>query len=443
MIDGKQLARRIFQRTIDALNVGESLSRCLACADGKLICGGRQYELKNFSDFRIIALGKAAHGMLSGLLAILPSGIRFRAIVSAPTSPHAPHPQAQYFVGGHPTPNEQSLLAAKAALELLKNCSDQTLVLVLLSGGGSALMELPLPSAVSLEDVQKLNRVLVTCGASIEEINTVRKHVSAVKGGRLAAVAAPATVLTLAISDVPFGKESALASGPTLPDPTTCADAVRILEKYKLRTQIPVALAKCIDDGHMPETPKRAHRAFERSQFELVLGMHELFHTAHRIAESQDCMAFCDNSTDDWPVQEAAESLLAQLADLRCANPRQAVALIADGELSSTVTGDGLGGRNSAFVLSCVEQIAGKGIAVLSAGTDGIDGNSPAAGAVADGQTLARSQSAGLDWKVSLRQSDSFRFFDSLGDAVVTGPTGNNLRDIRLLIALPAFGSVT
>jgi glycerate-2-kinase len=128
---------------------------------------------------------------------------------------------------------------------------------------------------------------------------------------------------------------------------------------------------------------------------------------------------------------------------LGCANPRQAVALIADGELSSTVTGDGLGGRNSAFVLSCVEQIAGKGIAVLSAGTDGIDGNSPAAGAVADGQTLARSQSAGLDWKVSFRQSDSFRFFDSLGDAVVTGPTGNNLRDIRLLIALPAFSSVT
>jgi glycerate 2-kinase len=187
----------------------------------------------------------------------------------------------------------------------------------------------------------------------------------------------------------------------------------------------------------MLETPKPGDPAFERAQFHLVLGMHELFHAAHRIAESLDCLAFCDNSTDDWPLEKAADFLLAQLEELRAANPRQPVALIADGELSSTVTGDGLGGRNSAFVLACVEKMAGKRIVVLSAGTDGVDGNSPAAGAVADGDTFGHASAAGLDWKNFYRRSDSFCFFDALGDAILIGPTGNNLRDLRLLIAIP------
>jgi glycerate 2-kinase len=169
----------------------------------------------------------------------------------------------------------------------------------------------------------------------------------------------------------------------------------------------------------------------------LILGMHELFHAAHRIAESLDCEAFCDNSTDEWPVEKAADFLLAQLEDLRAANPRHPVALIADGELSSTVTGDGLGGRNSAFVLTCVKKIAGKGIVVLSAGTDGIDGNSPAAGAIADGESFFRAKDAGLNPEDFFRRSDSFSFFAALGDTIVTGPTGNNLRDMRLLIAFP------
>jgi glycerate 2-kinase len=187
----------------------------------------------------------------------------------------------------------------------------------------------------------------------------------------------------------------------------------------------------------MPETPKSSDPAFADVQFELIAGMHELFHAAHRIAEAEDCLAFCDNSTDDWPVEQAADALLAQLADLARGNPRQPVALISDGEIKSPVTGDGLGGRNSAFVLNCVEKIAGKNIVVLSAGTDGMDGNSTAAGAVADGQTLARAQQFGLDPKDFFQRSDSFRLFDALGDTIVTGPTGNNLRDLRLLIALP------
>ena len=434
--DNKQLARRIFLRTLEAVDPCAAVERCLSSASHTLCCSGRTYDLSLFPDLRVLAVGKAAHGMLAGLAAILPHATKLRGVVSAPTAA-PPSSGIQYFVSGHPEPNEQSLLAGQAALQLLRGCTPQTLVIILLSGGGSALMEAPLLSTLSLSDVRLLNRALVTCGAGIHEINTVRKHLSAVKGGRLAQAAHPATVLTLAISDVPVGKETALASGPTLPDPTTRADALTVIARYNLSPRLPAALTAWIQSGQMPETPKSSDPAFANVQFELIAGMHELFHAAHRIAEAEDRLAFCDNSTDDWPVEQAADSLLAQLSDLAGANPHQPVALISDGEIKSPVTGDGLGGRNSAFVLNCVEKIAGKNIVVLSAGTDGMDGNSCAAGAVADGHTLARARQFGLDPTDFFQRSDSFRFFDALGDAIVTGPTGNNLRDLRLLIALP------
>jgi len=436
-MDGKLLARQIFLRTLEALDVSDSVSRCVSCADRMLRCGDVEYDLRDVSDLRIIGVGKAAHAMLDGLFAVLPADIDLIGVVSAPAAPKKRHPGLRYFEGGHPTPNEQSLLTGEAALNLLHSCTTETLVIVLLSGGGSAVMEFPLLRSLSLGDVQQMNRVLVTCGASITEINAIRKHVSAVKAGRIAQATVPARLITLAISDVPVGKESALASGPTLPAPTTRDDVSAIVAKYNLRSRLPNRLAEWIGSEEMPETPKPGSPAFERAQFQLILGMHELFHAAHRIAESLDCETFCDNSTDDWPVEQAADSLLAQLQELRATYPRRPVALISDGEVRSRVTGDGIGGRNSAFVLACVEKIAGKGIVVLSAGTDGIDGNSPAAGAVANGETLACAKNAGLDPQDFFRRSDSFSFFAALDDAIITGPTGNNLRDFRVLIAFP------
>ena len=173
-----------------------------------------------------------------------------------------------------------------------------------------------------------------------------------------------------------------------------------------------------------------------RAEFQIVLGRHDLFHPAHRAAEAAEFVTVCDNTTDNWPVSQAADFLLEQLAALKRANPAKSVAVIADGEVSSPVTGNGVGGRNLAFVLDCVLKIAGREIAVLSVGTDGIDGSSPAAGSVADGETLARAQAQGLDPADYFRRSDSYTFFQKLGDAVVTGPTGNNLRDLRILIAV-------
>jgi glycerate 2-kinase len=275
----------------------------------------------------------------------------------------------------------------------------------------------------------------VTCGAPIGDLGKIRRHVSAVKGGRLAATAGPATKITLAVSDVPAGQEAALASGPTIADPTTIADAMQVLREYALEPYLPEALRRWIRDGEMPETPKPGDAAFANAHFSLLLGMYDLFHPAHRAAEAGGCVTCCDNTTDDWPVERAADYLLEQLRELRKIHPARRVALIADGEVSSPVTGSGVGGRNSAFVLACVEKIAGQRIAVLSAGTDGIDGNSPAAGAVADGDSLGRAQAVGMSPEEFFERSDAYTFVDRLGDAIVIGPSGNNLRDLRILIA--------
>jgi len=310
-------------------------------------------------------------------------------------------------------------------------------VFYLLSGGGSALSERPLDPSTTLVDVQQLNQALVTCGAPIDAINTVRRHLSAIKGGRLALAAGPATKITIAVTDVPVGKDAALASGPTLPDPTMIGDVERIFADFDLRERFPASVRKWLESGLMPETPKPGHPAFANAHFTLLLGMDDLFHAAHHSLEAYGYACCCDNVTDDWPVEKAAGYLLAQLESWQSENSGQRVAIIADGELASPVTGNGVGGRNSAFVLSCVERIARRNVVVLSAGTDGIDGNSPAAGAVADGETLARARSLGLEPGTAFRQSDGYNFFAQLDDAIVTGPTGNNLRDLRILLTSP------
>ena len=437
MADLKQLARRIIHETLAAIDIPLTMQRKLVREGSLLRCGTTAVDLSQFKKIRVVAIGKAAHAMLDGLRASLPSDFSFAGIVSAPVSPAKPHSGIQYFTGGHPIPNEDSWSAAKAILEMLVACDDQTLVFILLSGGGSALIELPLNPLLNLADVQQIHRVLVGCGAPIEAINSVRKHISAVKGGRLAVAANGATKITLAVSDVPAGKEWALASGPTLPDPTTWSDTDKILDEYALRDKFPEAFHRWVRRGALPETPKAGDPAFKNAHFSILLGLDNLFHPAHGAAEGAGCISCCDNVTDDWPVERAAEYLLAQLEELRGNNPTRRVAVIADGEVSSPIRGNGIGGRNAAFVLSCVEKIAGKNIAVLSAGTDGIDGNSPAAGAVADGETLARAQAAGLDPREAFQRSDAYTFFNRLDDAIITGPTGNNLRDLRVLIAAP------
>ena len=438
MADLKQLARQIFLETLAAIDIPVAMQRKLWRDGWVLHCGDEiVVDLRAFERVCVIAIGKAAHSMVEGLVPAIPTNLECEGVVSAPTPPANVVNGIEYFVGGHPIPNLESWKAAEAILALLKTCGQRTLVFFLLSGGGSALVELPLDSNQTLEDVQQLYSTLVTCGAPIGEIGKVRRHLSAVKGGRLAEAAGAATKITLAVSDVPATQEAALASGPTLPDPTTVADAYQVLKEYGLRARLPATVCRWIDEERMIETPKTGDPAFWNAHFSLLLGMDDLFHPAHHAAEAKGCITCCDNTTDDWPVEKAASFLLGQLEELRQTHPGRRVALIADGEVSSPVTGDGIGGRNSAFVLACVEKIAGRRVAVLSAGTDGIDGNSPAAGAVADGETWNRALAMGMNPVEVFRRSDAYNFFLRLDDAMVIGPTGNNLRDLRVFIAEP------
>jgi glycerate 2-kinase len=445
--DLKYIALDIFRDALAAVDISGAMRQRLV-RDGPLLTAGETtLDLAAYSSVRAVAIGKASVAMSRGLAELLAPDIPVTGILVAPHESIAPHGAAvpQGAVGapgfrsigaGHPLPDAGSLAAARAILDLLAGADARTLVIFLLSGGGSALVELPLHPSVTLDDIRELYRLLVNCGAPIDAINAVRKHVSAVKGGRLAAAAPAAAKLTIGVSDVPEGRESALASGPTLPDPTTVADARRVIEQYGLMPKLPPAFRNIFScPGLIPETPKPGDPAFEHSQFLLLLGSNDLLKHAREAAEEKECVAVCENSTDDWPIGEAAGHLLGRLERLRNANPGRRVAVIADGEVSSPVTGDGVGGRNSAFVLNCVERIAGKRMTVLSAGTDGKDGSSPAAGAVADGATLERARAANLDPGEFERGSDSYNFFRQVGDAIETGPTGNNLRDLRILLA--------
>lgn len=437
----KEVAKQIFLETLAAIDIGAALERKLArvgttvCFESDSNAHPARLDLRNYREIVAISLGKAAFPMAEALQQNLEPDFRPEGILVTPEKPPRSLPGWTSYVGGHPVPTEGSFTAGRSILDHLSRTTKDTLIFFLLSGGGSSLVEQPLNPNISLEDFQRLYHTLVTCGAPIEEINTIRKHLSAIKGGRLALAAPQATKITLAISDVAPGDESALASGPTLPDPTTLADVDRIAAKYYLHSKLPPSIQRLFENQALQETPKVGNPGFDRSSFALILSGHDLTHHAHLAAEAHGFQCIVDRSVDGWPLDRAADHLLATLDRLQRECSGAPVAVIVTGEMSSPVTGQGIGGRNSAFALACAERIAGKKIAVLSAGTDGIDGNSPGAGAIADGETLDRAKTLGLDARDYFLQSDAFSFFQKLGDALVTGPTGNNLRDLQVLVA--------
>lgn len=430
----KEIAQRIFRNTLAAIDIPAAIESKLARSGSLIRMEGASVDLSAFDKILTIAFGKASVAMVEGLGRVLAPEFRPEGILVALFAPAREQAGWKYFIGGHPVPNADSFAAGRAILDRLARCDERTLIFFLISGGGSAMVERPLDPAITLDEFRALHAALVTCGAPIGEMNAVRKHLSATKGGRLAAAAPRSMKITLAVSDVPAGKESALASGPTLPDPTTAGDVLRFTERHDLAAKVPPQIRAALEPRALRETPKAGDAAFARSRFVTLFGEHELMRAAKEACEAEGYVCVCDDTTSDWRVEKAAGHLLARLEKLAAESPGKRVAVLADGELSSPVTGDGVGGRNAAFVLACVEKIAGKNITVLSAGTDGIDGNSEAAGAVADGETATRARAAGLDAGDFERRSDSHRFFAKLGDAVFTGPTGNNLRDLRILL---------
>ncbi len=431
----KELAREIFAATLEDVAVPRLFERKLARQGSVLQFGSESLDLAAFKVIWVVSFGKAAWAMFRALAGVLGERYRpARGIIVSNLPPQKVFHGFMAYQSSHPYPNYYSQVAAEAILENLRGADERTLIFFLISGGGSALVEAPLEKSVTLEDIIALNRVLVGCGASIDEINSIRKHLSAVKGGRLAEAAAKAQKVTLLLSDVPEGNPATVASGPTLADPTTVEVCAVVAERYNLLGRVPLSICELFEKKKLKETPKPGAAAFEKSQVFVVGSSRDVLHAAHRQAGARGFVTECEMSCDDAPLAAAADCLFASLERLQRENPNQPVCVISGGEILCAVTGDGRGGRNQAFVLRTVERIAGQEVAVLSAGTDGIDGNSPAAGAVADGESLARARALGLDPGDHFARSDSFTFFDALGDTLVTGPLENNLRDLRLLL---------
>jgi hydroxypyruvate reductase len=432
----KQLAREIFRTALAEVDVGRAFDRKLERRGCVLRFGTESVDLKGFDKIWVASFGKAAWSTLDALLEALGDEYRpSRGIVVSNVPPREVPEGFTAYQGGHPVPNPDSQNAAQNILSMMGEADERVLVFLLISGGGSALVETPLYPNLTLDDMQKLNKLLVGCGASIDEINAIRKHLSAIKGGRLAAAGAKAHKVTFLLSDVPEGRPATIASGPTLPDPTTLDTCYAVASKYKLLEKFPPTIRELFENKELEETPKEGAEAFRRSQSFVVLSNHDVLHAAHRAAGCFGFLAQCEMCCDDWPLAQAEDCLFAELERMRERNPDQPVCLVSGGEILVEVTGDGVGGRSQAFVLHATERVAGQEMAVLSAGTDGVDGNSPAAGAVADGETLGRAKGQGMDPKEFFQRSDSYHFFEALGDAIVTGPQQNNLRDLRLLLA--------
>ena len=427
----KQIARHIFEHAMRESSIGKAFARHTSCERGVLRVCEDLYDLNSYGRVFVIAIGKAAHSMLIALHE--QAGERFEGIVASSVPPEFHVRGFRYFQGGHPLPNAESIRAAEAMLKSLNTLNESCLAIYLISGGGSAIAEKPIDDEISLEDLVETYRLLVHSSAAIGEINAIRKHLSAIKGGRLAQAAYPAQQVSILVSDVPDNTPDALASGPTMPDSTTVEDCYAIAAKHRLVGQLPSSARELFERHALEETPKSDDPAFIRARWWTILSNAALLESAKKEAERQGFVVAIDNTCDDWDYARAADHLLERLRDLRKENER--VCLLSGGEITVRVENGGAGGRNQQFALYCAEKIAGENICVLSAGSDGIDGDSPATGAVSDGTTFERAKARGLDPKAHLCSFNAFPLFKALGDAIVTGPTGNNLRDLRILLA--------
>ncbi len=427
----RETAREIFRTALENASIANAFARHVHCERGVLRVREDLYDLHSYSHVQVVSLGKAAHTMVEALGGQV--GASLEGIVASSVAPATQVHGFRYFRGGHPTPNAESIQAASAILRALEAQPASALVIFLLSGGGSSIVEKPIDDEISLHDLIATYRTLVHSGAPIAEINTVRKHLSAVKGGRLAQAASPAQQISVLVSDVPDNTPDALASGPTMPDSTTVEDCSRVAEKYDLLRQFPASTRELFERHALEETPKSDDPIFHRARWWQILSNQSAIEEATNAAERAGFIVHVDNSCDDWDYDRAADYLLARVRELR--KQFSPVCLISGGEVTVKVTNGGIGGRNQQFALFCATKLAGEKITVLSAGTDGIDGNSVAAGAIADGSTIERAQARGLDARAALEKFDAYPFFSALGDAVETGPTGNNLRDLRILLA--------
>jgi hydroxypyruvate reductase len=436
--DLRNIALEIFHRTLAAIDIESVIQAQTRLNDDRLVIGEEEVDLAQFNRVIVIAIGKASVPMARAVEEVLDD--RISEGLAATNAVIGALPQTlPVIIGGHPLPNVGSLEAASRALEILRaNDAESTLALFLISGGGSALFEKPIDPGVTLDDLQTINRALVGCGAVIGEMNVVRRFLSAVKGGRLAAAAPRSRQISLYVSDVNSDDLSTVSSGPTLPSNATRDDFDRIVARYDLLSKFPSHVSTLIASGSLPDLPQAGEKS-PRHSHQLLLDNRQALLEARLIAESDfGCVVEVAEDLVEGEVEQMARTHIERIVALRKRHPGRTVCLLSGGEVICPVRGDGQGGRNQEFVLRAAMMLEGMseaGVVGLSAGTDGIDGNSPADGAIADGATVRRARALGVSPEEHLLNSDSFNFFNPLGSCVITGPTGNNVRDLRILVA--------
>jgi glycerate-2-kinase len=435
----KRLLKSLIQDSLDAADPGKAIKQSIIRKKQLLWVNNVHYDLSQYQRIVCVGAGKASGHMAHALEQILGKYLE-SGMVIVKDNDGTPTTHIRSIEASHPLPDTRGTRATKQILKIVRSLTKQDLLIVLLSGGASSLLCAPAPG-LTLTDKRRTTHMLLRCGANIHELNTVRKHLSGVKGGRLAQ-ATSAKIVTVIISDVLGDDLATIGSGPTAPDPTTFLDAKTILEQYQIWSRVPERIRRHLENGingHVPETWKWTRRQSSRLQ-SVILGNNQtaidsMAHKATRLGLHPYVL--------DSPLQGEAKDLGAILGEMardirKFGNPIQPPAcLIAGGEPTVTVTGKGKGGRAQECVLAAAQELAGlPNVVVAGFGTDGTDGPTDAAGAMVDGKTAQRAQNKGLSIEDVLERHDSYTFFNRVGGHIITGPTRTNVNDIYLILAL-------
>ncbi|MCS7112347.1 MAG: glycerate kinase [Nitrososphaerota archaeon] len=438
----REVTIELLEKALEASDPRIAVRRSLKISEDKLSVMGVDYDLTKYHRILVVGGGKASGAMAEALEEILGERID-GGVVNVPRGVSKLYnvKRVRLNEAGHPIPDDGGVRGVSDMLDMLRSSDENTLVFCLLSGGGSALMSKPIDS-VSLEDLQKLTSILLRCGAPIEDVNAVRKHLSQVKGGRLAAAAYPATIISLIVSDVVGDRLDTIASGPTAPDTTTYEYARSILQRYRVWDTIPDSVRKAIESGctgTLPETPKPGDHIFRKVYNFIIAGNSIALEEMEKYAIGMGYNVVNLSSYIEGEARYVGYTLAGILKGivLKGRPTSRPAIILAGGETTVTVTGNGVGGRNQELTLAASIKIRGlRGVAIASMGTDGVDGPTDAAGAIADGYTYERALTLGLKPEEYLDRNDSYSFFSRLGDCIFTGPTGTNVNDVIVMTAV-------
>ncbi|MEW5905491.1 MAG: glycerate kinase [Elusimicrobiota bacterium] len=425
---------RILAAAIAAVEPGAAVRKFVQREGDALSISGQTYNLSTFRRVYLLGIGKAAPAMSAALAEILGETLAAGLVIAKHIPPesinHSPYSIIQ---GGHPIPDERSLLAGEKVVEFVSALGPNDLLLCLISGGGSALVTAPV-DGVSLADLQSLTSALLACGARVDEINVLRRRLDRIKGGGVARLSNGAAIISLILSDVVGNRLEAIASGPTAPDPSTHADALSIIAKYGLEHQIPLTLNHALFSS--PETPKPGDPLFEHVQNVIVGSNLSAAQAALKQAEEEGFHPYLLRADLQGEARDSAFELATFLRQARqTGDPVPPPAcIVAGGETTVTLRGDGQGGRNTELALAAVTELADfPGVMLVTLATDGEDGPTNAAGAVVTGETYSRARALGMNPTEYLNRNDSYSFFEALGDLLKPGPTGTNVNDLTFL----------